>query len=163
MVWIGGIAVVCIIVWLLVQSVAFRVFLLAAALIGAGAAWWFANREREESRLATEVIKPSELELSDVTLRHAVGTRRVISGRAKNLSATYTLAGFSLRLTAYDCPGQEITKECDIIGQADVAPAVQVPPGQVRSFDEYVSFYNMPPARHFRWSSELTGVRAQLD
>lgn len=136
--------------------------LVAVVLVGAGI-WWFVGRQEEKARLAGELIKPSEVQLSDLSLRDSVGTRKVFTGRVKNLSTAYTLSTISLRLTAYDCPDREITKECDIIGQADATPSVRVPPGQVRSFEEYVSFFNMPRARNFRWSYGLDGVRAEVD
>jgi hypothetical protein len=163
MTWIAGIVVVLALVWLSLKSPGFRVFVLVAVvLVGAGI-WWFVSRQEEKARLASELIKPSEVQLSDLSLRDSVGTRKVFTGRVKNLSTAYTLSTISLRLTAYDCPGQEVTKECDIIGQADVTPALRVPPGEVRTFDEYVSFANMPKARNFRWSYVLDSVRAQVD
>ena len=150
-------------VWLSLKSTAFRIALLAAAVLAGAGIWWFEARQAERARLAEELIKPAEVQLTDLTLRDGVGTRRVFAGRVKNLSTAYTLSAVSLRLTAYDCPGQEISKTCDIIGQADVTAAVRVPPGQARSFEQYVSFVNMPPPRNFKWSYELDGVQAEVE
>jgi hypothetical protein len=163
MTWIAGLAVVAALLWLSLNSTAFRIALLVAVVLGGAGIWWFEARQAEQARLAEQLIKPSEVELADLTLQDAVGTRRALAGRVKNLSTASTLAAVSLRLTAYDCPGDEITNSCDIIGQADVTASVRIPPGQVRSFAQYVNFSNMPRPRNFRWSHEVTSVRAEVD
>jgi hypothetical protein len=163
MTWIAGIAVVVALVWLSLKSMAFRIILLVVAVLAGAGVWLFEERQAERAKLAEELIKPSDVELADLTLRDGVGTRKAFAGRIKNLSTAYTLSAVSLRLTAYDCPGEEIGTMCDIIGQADVTASVRVPPGQVRSFEQYVSFSNMPQPRNFKWSYDLDSVRAEVD
>jgi hypothetical protein len=163
MTWIAAIVVVAALVWLSLKSPGFRIFLLAAAVLAGAGVWWFGERSEERAKLADELIKPSEVQLSDLSLRDSIGTRKVFTGRIKNLSTTYTLSAIALELTAYDCPDREITKSCDIIGQADVTAGARVPPGQVRSFEQYVSFFNMPPARNFQWSYGLERVQAEVE
>jgi hypothetical protein len=163
MTWIAGIAVVAALVWLSLKSMPFRIVLLVAAVLAGAGIWWFEARQAERVRLAEELIRPSEVELAELTLHDAIGTRRVFAGRIKNLSPAYTLSAVSLRLTAYDCPGEEIDAACDIIGQAAVTASVRVPPGQVRSFEQYVSFANMPRPHNFKWSYELDSVRAEVE
>ena len=48
-------------------------------------------------------------------------------------------------------------------GARTTQTVVRVPPGQVRSFEQYVSFVNMPPPRNFKWSYELDGVQAEVE
>src|SRR5919108_3191470 len=108
MTWIAGIAVVVALVWLSLKSMAFRIILLVVAVLAGAGVWLFEERQAERAKLAEELIKPSDVELADLTLRDGVGTRKAFAGRIKNLSTAYTLSAVSLRLTAYDCPGEEI-------------------------------------------------------
>jgi len=137
--WISGIAVVCFLVWLLVVSPRFRVYALIALLLAGGAIWWVIRSREEEARIEATLIKPSEVEITDATLWDTYGSHKIV-GTVRNLSDRHLLASFSLHITAFDCPNDAITQDCNAIGDETVSVHANVPPGQVRKFDESVYF-----------------------
>jgi len=160
--WIVGIAVVCFAVWLLVVSPKFRISALIALLLAGGGIWWVIHSREEAARILATLIKPSEVEITDATLWNEYGSHKIV-GAVRNLSGRHSLASFSLHITAFDCPSDAITPDCNTIGDKTVSVRVSVPPGQVRKFDESAYFPNMPKARVFKWSYTLQDVRAQAD
>jgi len=133
--WIVGIAVVLLFIWLMVVSPGFRGFVFLLALLIAGGIWWFVGSQQEKSRLASELITPAEVHLSDVSLWSRDTGSHKITGKIKNLSASHALSRIRLRLVAYDCPAEALTSDCEIIGETTVSPLLGVvPAGQVRSY-----------------------------
>ena len=137
-------------------------FALIALLLAGCAIWWVIHNRQEEARIEATLIKPSEVEIADATLWNNYGHHKIV-GTIRNLSARYSLAAFSLHITALDCPNDTITQDCNTIGDETVSVRLSVPPGQVRKFDESVYFSNMPNARVFKWSYTLQDVRAQAN
>jgi hypothetical protein len=160
--WFSGIAVICFLIWLLVVSPRFRIYAMIALLLAGGATWWVIHSRNEEKRTLAALIQPSEVELTDVILWNEYGSHKIV-GTVRNLSDRHTLASFGLHITAFDCPNDAITQDCDTIGAKTVPVRVSVPPGQVRKFDESAYFTNLPRARVFKWSYTLQDVRAQAD
>jgi len=162
--WLIATIVVLFFVWLLVVSPWFRRFAVVVVVVIGIGIWWFVSKQEEKARLAAERIKPTEIELTDLSMWNSYGTSYQVGGKVRNLSPHYTVSRITLKISAYDCPGDEITPQCDVIGDQTVSAYLGVPPGQVRSLDEYVYFSNMPASvRNFRWSYYLADVEARVD
>jgi hypothetical protein len=159
--WIVGLAVGGFLVWLVIRSPGFRKAALGVLiLLGVGIAY-YVYLQSEKQYDAITLIKPSEIALTDVTMdRDGVGS--TLKATVRNTSM-HALESLSLHIKAFDCPGQEVSAECDTIGDQTVSAYVPTPPGQVRSISEYVFFANMPKARNFKWTYAVTAVRADVN
>jgi hypothetical protein len=132
MAWAIGIIIF---LFLMFVSATFRsVVVVLIAVIGVGL-WWFIESQQEKELRARSLIQPSEIELTGLRISRSFGTSYQVLGTVKNLSQLHILSSIILKFRAYDCPGGEITGECDVIGEATTSPQIGAPPGQVRSFD----------------------------
>ena len=160
--WIIGIIAVIVFLWMMIAYPRFRVTVIVIIVLAGLGIWWATENQKKKQRLALDLIKPAEIELTE--FRIAGGTASWdVTGKVKNLSPSYTLLSISLEITAYDCPGEEINSQCDIIGEDTVTPSVGAPPGQVRSFDTYAFFSNMPEARNLLWRYELVALKGRAN
>ena len=66
--WIVGIVIVLFFVWLMVVSPGFRGFVFVVAVLGGLGIWWVVHSQNENTRIAGELIKPSEVQLTDLTM-----------------------------------------------------------------------------------------------
>lgn len=142
---------------------------------------WYLS-EQAETESSKKRIAPYEIELTELTLVPGYGSGSYkLQGRIKNMSSAYTLKSVNLKLTMQDCkrrhtaeeflnddkteeestPWEKYQEQCDVVGEDDVYIWGNIPPGQTRAVDEYVSFYNMPslkgkPTWHYA-ISEIKG------
>lgn len=130
--------------------------LLALGLLIWGGMWVY---ESYTERQAKTLISADQLELTDFKLSQTYGSWN-ISGQIKN-NSSYSLEGITLKVRAYDCPTESTGPDCEIIGEDDdVSMYIDVPSGQIRQTDTYVSLNNMPNIKnHFVWAYDIVEVR----
>jgi hypothetical protein len=115
----------------------------------------------QRQALAQSLIQPSQLTFDNVRLRRsAVGSLWEVVGTVKNNSNS-TLSEFTLLVTVQDCPEGA---SCVTIGQDDVwVYSLNVPPGQLRTFDGLASLDNMPKPQKLIWNYKLVSVKADVE
>lgn len=106
-------------------------------------------------------ITAEQLELDDVSLVQEARFSR-LTGRVRNLSDTYTLRDFDVRVTLLDCPAPDAGAEaCVVIAEDNGIARVNLPPGQVRRFEVVLRFTDVPePTGYAEWDYQVTGIRA---
>ena len=112
-------------------------------------------------RNAKSMISADQVEMTELKLWAQYASSWSISGKIKNNSA-HILDGLTMKITAYDCPTNLVTPECETIGEdPEVYVSVTVPSGQVRQLDRgYISLNNMPTVKNtFLWTYELTEIK----
>jgi len=132
--------------------------LLIIIVVGLLLIW--ASDSHSES-VAKSLIPFNQVQINGIRLINNYGSYHAY-GEVKNLSK-YELTGLTLMIKAYDCPSMNITADCEVIGQdGNVSPFINIPSGQTRSFDAYVSLANMPEVRgNFVWSYDIIGTRGR--
>jgi len=162
--WLAGVIGAIFCIWLMVVSPTFRwavfVFLVLA---GAGIYKLIQQSNEDDARYrqreatARTLIQPSQLVLNEVKLGQSYGLWQV-NGTVQN-NSQYPLSRFWLHVTVQHCPAAPF---CVTIGEDDVGIDVQVPPGQLRSFDRNVYFANLPTAQRMTWGYRIDGVKAEM-
>jgi hypothetical protein len=65
-----------------------------------------------------------------------------------------------MKITVQDCP----QGKCETIGEYELWEyGINVPPNQVRAFDSYASFPDMPTPAAQKWYYAITELEAKLD
>jgi hypothetical protein len=126
--------------------------------------------EREAAAERAAVLSPTDLLISNVTLRSSLsGTDDfgkpftqdvmdelpILSGTITNHSGQ-TLRYLEFELTLKDCPVGYGSDACGVVGQNRIQPFVDIPPNQTRTFSEGGLFTNLPHRdqqhqRFFSW------------
>lgn len=133
-----------------------------AAVVGLGTAggaylYWDSLQQAKRSAYAKTLIHENEVDFYDMTMSGDIA--RSVRGTVRNRSA-YALKSFRLRIVVQDCPNGK----CETIGESDFwKPYINVPPGQVRAFDSYVSLSNMPKPTAQRWNYRVIELEAEVD
>jgi hypothetical protein len=118
-----------------------------------------------------KIVAPSEVQVLNPRLEMEggpVGEYRMeygVTGSIRN-NAAVPISAVKLSMVLYDCPTQTTpVVACAAIGQADVEHViVEVPPGQVATFEDHVYFKNWAPPRGvLSWNVGVTSVRAPID
>jgi hypothetical protein len=121
---------------------AMAILLALGVITGLGIYWYTVHQDK----ISKSLISPDDIELKNLSLR-SLNDSYLLYGEIKN-NSEYNLTSITLEFTAYDCPTDEITPDCEIIGEDEVYSFVIVPAGQVREIDgAYLSFYNMPTVK----------------
>jgi len=81
-------------------------------------------------------IPAKEVELADMQLTDKARGVKILSGRIRNHSSSYTLAEVQIRVSIQDC----IKDHCEVINQTQITLEPQIPPGQARDVSESISF-----------------------
>ncbi len=117
----------------------------------------YSGVQKNEQEASKNRIALSEVELND--LRLGIGSSGKLTGTVRNRSLRYTLSGVDLQITLRDC----IQQNCDTVGQENTSLwGLNVPPGQIRAVNGYVSFANLPPQRgEYRWDYQIKSVRGE--
>lgn len=134
--------------------------LLVLAIVGAIILFVMDRRQKAERELAKTRIKTAEVDLVDLGLRNGYGAGSyTLVGRVRNRSGRYTLNEMRLKLTMKDCGD---TNSCEVVGQTEEAIYVNVPPGQARDLNEFVSFTGLgsPRGKH-QWDYEIVEIVGQ--
>jgi hypothetical protein len=129
----------------------------ALGIAGGGYLYWDNLQQAKRSAYAKTLIHLNEVDFYDLTMSGDIA--RSVKGMVRNRSS-YTLRSFRLGVVVEDCPAGT----CEIIGESDARVAyIDVPPGQVRAFDAYVSFSNMPTPKALQWNYRVTELEAKVD
>ena len=159
MLWVLGIGIV---LWLAVASAGFRRFLvisIGVLLVCVVVLFlWLQQQERSATsqRAAAKLLIPAaNIDLID--LRMGTGGPSVtLEGRVRNRDSSHTLTGLELHLKVLECsqPGS-----CDTVGDETENISVDVPPQQVREFNQYVYFSGLRSNRPSRqWTYDLVSL-----
>ena len=160
--WIFALGIIGIFVFILIKYPKFRKVVLAGiALIVVGIFLYIGNGKLQENR-SRNLIPFDQVQIDNFRLKRDDSSSK-LSGEITNKSA-YDLTDVFIKVTAYDCPGDKITKDCRVIGEDDdVDLSVSVPSGQVRALSEYGNYVylgNMPPIKgNFYWTYDITGTK----
>jgi hypothetical protein len=134
--------------------------LLAAVLgiFGGTFVYWMTTENNSEAK-SHSLISPSELALSDITLRYPDSDSAggwEVKGTMKNNSLR-TVAGFWLKVTIRDCD-----TDCVTIGEEIKRIVVNIPPSQTRIVDEGDLFSSkMFIPKKVEWSYEIVQTDAK--
>ena len=110
-----------------------------------------------DEKQAARRITPDQIEISDLELSKDAYPK--LTGRIRNNSPKYTLTSFTLKLTMHDVMkgGKKET-----VGESEQYIYANVPPGQSRAFEEFVSFSGLgKPRGEFQWRYEVKSIRGQ--
>ncbi|MCA1366481.1 hypothetical protein I6F15_03550 [Bradyrhizobium sp. BRP14] len=165
MAWLAAAIVVVAVLYFSIHHPGFRKVVLitlavvvAAAAAGGGYLYWQSERQAARSAYAKTLITKDDIDFYNLTLQSSYGSHSV-RGTVRNRSL-YPLKSFGMRITIQDCPAGK----CETIGEYNMWQyGVDVPPGQVRSFDGYVSFPGMPTPVAQQWYYSVTELEASLD
>jgi hypothetical protein len=131
--------------------------LVLVAVVGITIVIFSSNQKQQEAK---SLIPLNQVELTNLRLSKGYSLYQ-LSGEVKN-NSTHELQDITLSVKAYDCPGDTITSDCQIIGEDDsVSTYIDVPPNQVRALNDvtYVNLDNMPQVKGtFLWSYDLIGT-----
>ena len=146
------------------------------ALMGVGAVilliviaigWMYVSSSNEQ-KAAESLISPAQLELINLELFRPTSSGGYppppgwnLTGEIKN-NSNHTLTFAEVAITAFDCPEDTLTPQCETIGESDVYLGISdVPPHQRRSITNVTVYFNDMPAikGNFLWSYEITETR----
>ena len=131
------------------------VVIVVSAALGGGYLYWNSQQQAACSAYAKTLINKDDIDFFDLTM----GTDHMVRGNIRNRS-THPLKAFKLQIIVEDCPANR----CETIGEDELWETfVNVPPGQVRAFDSYVSLYGMPTPKVQQWNFRVTELEAKLD
>lgn len=165
---LGWALLIVVLVVLLFASEAFRkVALVILGLIVLAAfllyAWldYSARDNKRKREIAKTYIKRSEVEIVEPRISLSSYDRRPerFIGRLRNNSA-YPVQEIEVRLVFKDCPS---AGDCEIVGEQNESIYIDVPPGQSRDFEEYVSGMRFNARGKLEWSYEITAIVARVD
>ena len=159
MVWIFVSVVLIAVVYLTIQFPAFRKAIsiclgLIVVAVAAGAGLLYYNQIQDEklAELSRRLIRPDEIEITDVVLGHEILDYWKVQGQVTNRSV-HELTGFTLKITVRDCPVSG--KGCTVIGEDDGSTpsySFSVPSKQMRAFEVSVNLRNLPkPVKWEKW------------
>lgn len=125
---------------------------------------WYRHNEAEQQRkreAAKTYIKTNQIELVDprVSFSSYNGRPERLSGRIRN-NSTYALENVEVRLIFQDCSPQN---KCETVGDEKTQINVNVPSGQSRDFEEYLSGPAVSPKGKITWSYETLSVSAHVN
>jgi len=162
--WIFACVIFLTIIFFLVRSPGFRKVALGGVV--AIAAWLIYNEFSSQDRLRREraAIRPSDIELANLTLSNTYGSSWQVSGLVTNHSR-YELSGLTFNITVQNCithVGTNPAPDCHVVGQTQVNYWTTIPSGQQRTMSENVSFEDMPRLSDWSWSYSDVQTTANL-
>lgn len=132
--------------------------IVAAAVAGGGYLYLDSQQQAKRSAYAKTLIKQGDVDFFGLTLGSSYGSHSV-KGTVRNRSP-YPLKSFRMKITVQDCPAGK----CETIGEYEMSEyGIDVPSGQIRSFDGYASFPGMPMPVAQQWYYSVTELEATLD
>jgi len=164
---LGVALIVIIVLFFLVKSEGFRKaasILLGVCVLGGFVIYaYFENEKAERARKlarAKTLVTMDEIALLDPQMRFSTydGRPEKITGRLRN-NSKYTVESVELHLLFQDCP---TNAACETIGTSEEDVSVDVPPGQSRDFDSYVSGNRMSPRGKLNWNYSIKSITAHL-
>ncbi len=125
--------------------------------------WYEQNQaERKQKREAAKTyIKTSDIDLVDprVSFSSYNGRPDRMTGRIRN-NSRYALDSVEVRLVFQDCSAKN---ECETVDEERVEIHANVPSGQSRDFDEYLTGSAISPKGRIAWSYGTLSVSAHVD
>jgi hypothetical protein len=136
--------------------------ILFVALIAAGVGIYFysenASRQREQRELlAQTLIKNSEVEFLNLVMSNDYGSWK-IKGLVKN-NSRYQIEKLKLMVAVSNCDGNK--RNCTVVGANDVTDYLDIPPGQARALDAFVTLRNLPQLTDWSWSYRVGFIQAK--
>jgi hypothetical protein len=164
---LGVALVVIVVLFFLVKSEGFRkaaLILLGVCVLGGFVIYaYFENEKAERERKlahAKTLITMDEIAILDPQMSFSTydGRPDKITGRLRN-NSKYPVQSVELHLLFQDCPANGA---CETIGTSDEDVSVDVPPGQSRDFDSYVSGNRMSAKGKLTWNYSIKSITAHL-
>lgn len=155
MAWVVAI----IVLMLLVASAGFRKFALGLLGVLVVAGFGFYIHDEREERLSLSRISLSELKFEGLSLNPDYPAYK-LTGRLTNYSPKYSLNSVKLSIKMNDCNASG-PRSCVIIGESSAYIFKNIPPGQARELDEYVSFGGAPVSARgdLEWEYSLVEIK----
>jgi uncharacterized membrane protein len=165
MTWLTALIALIAIVFFAIAYPGFRKFLLVlfVGLVGAGVAiyLYFQNdlRQREKRELqARSLIRSSEVEFQNLIMSDSYGSWKV-KGLVKN-NSRYQIEKIKLTVEVSNCDGHK--GNCVVVGtDDDVTSYLDIPPGQARALESFVTLRNLPQLTDWSWSYRVGYVQAK--
>jgi hypothetical protein len=165
MAWLATIIAIIAIVFFAIAHPGFRKFLLGlfVALIAAGVGiyLYFENESREREKrelLARSLIGNLEVEFQNLVMSNNYGSWK-IKGLVKN-NSRYQIEKIKLTVAVSNCEGNG--RNCIVVGSDnDVTEYLDIPPGQARALDAFVTLRNLPQLTDWNWSYRVGYIRAK--
>ena len=162
MVWLIAIIAIA---FFVIAYPGFRKFLLVlfVGLIAAGVAiyFYFENelRQREKRELfARSLIGDLEVELQNLVMSNNYGSWK-IKGLIKN-NSRYQIEKIKLMVAVSNCDGNK--RNCVVVGtDNDVTNYLDIPAGQARALDSFVTLRNLPQLTDWSWSYRVGYIQAK--
>lgn len=133
--------------------------LFVVIVIGVGFLIW---REQSLDNRAENAITIEEVELRDFSTTPKTGLLYA-KGSVKNLSEDQAVDTVDIRVRAHDCPSEELTDACEIVGESVEHIKLHIPAGQVRGIEKIISLSNLPAVKTLVWSYDVVAVRADVN
>lgn len=165
MTWLATIIAIIAIVFFAIAYPGFRKFLLGlfGLLVAAGVAIYLyeQNESRERGKreqVARSLIGSSEVELQNLTMSNDFGSWK-IKGLVKN-NSRHQIEKIKLAIAVSNCDGNK--KNCVIVGtDDDVTSYLDIPAGQARALDAFVTLRNMPQLTDWTWTYRVGYFQAK--
>jgi hypothetical protein len=164
---LGVALVVIVVIYFLIKSEGFR----KAALIAVGLCvlggfllyFYFENQKAESARkiaYAKTLIKSNQIEIIEprVSFSSYDGRPDRVTGRLRN-NSSYAIRSVELQLRFEDCPAPA---QCETVGMTEDDVSVDVPPGQSRDFDSYLTGDRMSAKGKLNWNYTIKSIRADV-
>jgi hypothetical protein len=166
MAWLAAVIAIIVIVFFAIAHPGFRRFLfgLFVAIIAAciGIYFYFDNESRQREKrelLARSLIGNSEVEFQNLVMSNSYGSTWKIKGLVKN-NSRYQIEKIKMTVAVSNCEG--IGKNCTIVGtDDDITEYLDIPPGQARALDTFVTLRNLPQLTDWTWSYRVSYIQAK--
>ena len=140
--WVAAIVAIALVIY----SKGFRRLVAGVIAVGAVLTAYSIKSDNNRREAAGRLIPLADVAIDDARL----GDLTHLTGRVRNANRSHTLSQFDMTVTVRDCT---VSGQCEIVGQANTAVYVRVPPGQARDISNYVFFNPQPHIRgRMEWS-----------
>ena len=134
----------------------------AVVALGIGFYLYLENEERIEKKrnvLARSLISVTDVDFQNLRLSQSYGSWK-LAGLIKN-NSRYEITALQLTVDVSDC--DQDGKKCVVVGSDDSVTEylIEIPPGQARGLDSYVSFANLPELKNWNWTYRVNYIQAK--
>jgi predicted membrane-bound spermidine synthase len=164
--WLAAIIAIVAITLFAIVYPGFRKFLLilfaAVVALGVGLYLYFENESRQSQKrelIARSLIQNSEVEFQKLVMTNDYGSWR-IKGLVKN-NSRYTIEKIGLTVAVSNCDGDG--RNCLVVGTDNGVHgySLDIPPGQARALDAFVTLRNLPPLAKWNWTYQISYIQAK--
>jgi len=165
MTWLAAIIAIIAIVFFAITHPGFRKFLLIlfVGLIAAGVGLYLysENESRQYEKrqlLAQSLIGTTEVEFQNLVMSNSYGSW-MIKGLVKN-NSRYQIEKIKLSVQVSNCDANK--SNCTVVGaDDDVTDYLDIPPGQARALDVFVTLRDLPQLTDWKWSYRVAYIQAK--